>query len=78
MAQNQVVLDEKDDAAQIQTDQFSTQIKRLTLLEKEIFDLHRQQKLRQSNWRRRQNLSVEFNYELMDAETRTSIKRRRQ
>ena len=78
MAQNQVVLDEKDDSAQVQTDQFSTQIKRLTFLEKEIFDLHRQQKLRQSNWRRRQNLSVEFNYELMDAETRTSIKRRKQ
>ena len=56
-------------------DQFSTAVKRLTLLEKEIFDAHRSSKLRLSNWKRRQNHSVEFNYDLMDNETKTTIRK---
>jgi hypothetical protein len=37
--------------------------------------MHRSQKLRLQNWKRRQNLSVEFNYDLMDNDTKANMKR---
>ncbi len=77
IAQNQTITTEGELGGQMaaSSDQFSSSIKRLTPLEKEIFDLHRNQKLNISNWRRRQNHSVEFNYDLMDNDVKATVKR---
>jgi len=44
-------------------------------VEKEIFDLHKYQKLRFQSWKSKMNFSVEFNYDLLDDEAKQSIKR---
>jgi hypothetical protein len=56
-------------------DQFTTAVKRLTLLEREIFDVHKSQKIKMSNWRRKSNALVDFNMDMLDHETKDNLKR---
>ena len=49
-----------------QTEQFSGVTKKFTILEKEIFDLHKKQKLRFQAWKNREGPSIEVNQEFLN------------
>lgn len=49
-----------------QTEQFSGVTKKFTNLEKEIFDLHKKQKLRFQTWKNREGPSIEVNQEFLN------------
>ena len=60
-----------------QNDQFTQDLKRLSNLEREIFDIHKRQKGAFSNFKNKvQNKQVDVNYDLMDEDMKFANNKR--
>ena len=48
-----------------QTDQFSSMLKKITIIEKEIFDLHKKQRIKFTQWKNKEGPTVEINNDMV-------------
>ena len=70
---NEIILDHSTNARESDTQSQAT--KRLSMLERELFELHKNQRLKFMSWVNKKTLQVQVNYDFMDQETKERMKR---
>ena len=70
---SRIILDYSTNARESDTQSQAT--RRLSLLERELFELHKNQKLRFMSWNDKTTLQVQVNYDFVDQETKGRMKR---
>ena len=70
---NEIILDHSTNARESDTQSQAT--KRLSLLERELFEMHKSQRLKFMSWVNKKTLQVQVNYDFMDQEAKERMKR---